>query len=187
MECWSLLLSPAGICLRWQIQPSTDMSAHTALFLGHAAMVDEDYDAALKHYSSAIELEPNNADCYSKRAAAQLKRSRFTDAVSDASASVKIEPSAKAYQRKAVACFNLQEYESACAAFNKAIELDGEGSRELRRWIRKCNAEINLEAAGAVAPTSSGSSTANPAAPAAGASSSAPAPIVDPSRVRHEW
>lgn len=179
------------------------MSAHNELFLGHAAMVDEDYEAAFKHYSSAIELEPNNADCYSKRAASQLKRCRFAEAASDATVALKIEPSAKAYQRKAIACFNLNEFESARAAFSKALEFEGIDTRELKRWVRKCDAEMQLEALGTATPApstdistgapsrtsdASASGAAAPSAsPPSAAAPSAAAPVIDPSRIRHEW
>jgi len=139
-------------------------------------MVDEDFEKALTHYSSAIDIEPTNADGYSKRAAAQLKRSRFTEAVSDATASIRIEPTPMAYMRKGLACFSLHEYESARAAFDKAIELGADG-RETKRWVRKCNAEIHLEAAGG----------ASSAVPAPTLPSSSAESIVDPSKIRHEW
>ena len=165
-------------------------AAAAELFLGHAAMVAEDYASALAHYSSAIEIEPNNADCYSKRAAAQLKRLRYTEAASDATASIKLKPSRKAYLRKGLACFALQEFESARAAFGKAIEVEGSGDLgELKRWMRKCDAELHLEKGGP-APAAAATSGANPAAPAAPMGSTAAGLqqlVFDPSRVRHEW
>ena len=54
----------------------------------------------------------------------------------------------KAYVRKGQASFALGEFEAAGAAFTKAIELGGgDSALELRRWVRKCDAEITLESA----------------------------------------
>ena len=164
-------------------------TADSALFLGHAAMVDEDFEVAFKHYTSAIEPDPNDADCYSKRSAADLKRSRFSDAMSDATASVKLAPTAKAYQRKGIACFNLGEFSSARNAFSQALELDGDGgSRELKRWVRKCDAEILLAASSAASPAAL-PVPSNTTAPTVGppSSSTAAAATVDPNKIRHEW
>ena len=58
-------------------------SAHDALFRGHACFVDEEYTEALKHYATAIEHAPGDADAYSKRAAAHLKLNNNTEAVAD--------------------------------------------------------------------------------------------------------
>ena len=59
-------------------------SAHDALFRGHACFVDEEYTEALKHYATAIEHAPGDADAYSKRAAAHLKLNNNTEAVAQA-------------------------------------------------------------------------------------------------------
>ncbi|KOO24709.1 suppressor of g2 allele of skp1-like protein [Chrysochromulina tobinii] len=156
---------------------------------GNAAFVDEEYETAISHYSKAIAANPEDADAFSKRAAAHLRLKRYTEAVSDATLSVKLLATPKAFQRKGQASFALGEYEAARAAFAKALELSGDG-RELKRWMRKCDAEIALEKAPptpvplAPAPPST---TANPAAPAPSAAPAAPAPTSDPSKIRHEW
>ena len=45
-----------------------------------------------------------------------------------------------------LACFHLDEFETAKAAFTKAVEASGENARQLpvyRKWIRKCDAELD--------------------------------------------
>ena len=150
---------------------------------GNAAYVDAEYEAAVKHYSSAI-ADGGSADAYSKRAAAHLQLAKYTEADSDATASLKLQPTLKAYWRKGQACFSLQEYESAKAAFAKAVEFDP-SSRELKRWKRKCDAELE-SATGATPPLTPVVPAAAAAPPASGGPSAPPA-TTDSSKVRHEW
>ena len=160
-----------------------------AIAAGNAAFVDEDYDAAVQGYSSAIEAEPSNADAFAKRAAVQLKLKRYTEAVSDATASIKLQATSKAYARKGQGSFALGEFEAARGAFAKALDmLQGtKGKMELERWVRKCDAEIALESAPASEPPVDISSAGvNPMAPPPAAAPSA-ASAADPNRIRHEW
>ncbi|KAL1503165.1 hypothetical protein AB1Y20_011224 [Prymnesium parvum] len=147
--------------------------AAAALFAGHAAMVDEEYEAAIAHYSEAIDRDSQCADAYSKRAAAHLQRRSFAAAAEDAAASVALTPTAKALEREGRARFGLADFVGARAAFVRAAELDG-ASREMARWVRKCDAELRLAA---VRGGGGGG------APSGGAAQ----PVSDPSKVRHEW
>ena len=142
---------------------------------GNAAFVDADYEAALQHYSAAI-AAGGSADAYSKRAAAQLQLARYTEAAADATASLKLQPTLKAHWRAGQACFALHQFEAARAAFADAAKLEP-SSRELKRWLRKCDAE--LESAAVAAPSA--------AMPAAAAPAPPPAPLTDSSKIRHEW
>eukprot|EP00322_Chrysochromulina_rotalis_P023429 CAMPEP_0115855812 /NCGR_PEP_ID=MMETSP0287-20121206/14733_1 /TAXON_ID=412157 /ORGANISM="Chrysochromulina rotalis, Strain UIO044" /LENGTH=358 /DNA_ID=CAMNT_0003309973 /DNA_START=17 /DNA_END=1093 /DNA_ORIENTATION=+ len=154
--------------------------------LGNAAYVDEEYEVAVGHYSQAIAADPNNADAFSKRAAAHLRLKRFTEAVSDATLSVKMHATPKALMRKGQGSFALGEFEAAHAAFTKALALAGDGSRELRRWMRKCEAELALEASPMPAPSAMPPKpAANPAAPPPAAAISQP--TSDPTKIRHDW
>lgn len=172
------------------------MSAAIAIAAGNSSYVDEEFEAAVSQYGAAIEAEPNNADALSKRAAAHLKLKRYTEAVADATASVKLQASTKAYARKGQGSFALGEFEAARAAFSKALELcnGSQAALELRRWMRKCDAEITLESAPpapAPAPAAAAPRTAvNPMAPppaAAAAASASAATVTDPNKIRHEW
>merc|ERR1712087_641434 len=107
------------------------MAEVQALFDGHAAFVDEEYEKAQQHYTHAIELDPQNPDAYAKRAAAFLKTGNHTEAISDADKSLNLQPTAKAYKRKGLACFALQEFKAARIAFKHALELGHNATREL--------------------------------------------------------
>ena len=77
-------------------------------------------------------MEPDNADAYCKRAAAQLKLQRHMQAAEDATAAVKLQPTPRAYSLKGQSSFHIGEYESARDAFNKALELLGGLPRSIR-------------------------------------------------------
>jgi Flp pilus assembly protein TadD len=51
--------------------------------LGNAAMVNEDFELAIKEFSLSIDLQNNNAVAYSNRAAAYLKQGQFQLALDD--------------------------------------------------------------------------------------------------------
>ena len=142
---------------------------------GNAAFVDADYEASLQHYTTAI-AGGGSADAYSKRAAAQLQLARYAEASADATASLKLQPTLKAHWRKGQACFSLHQFEAARAAFSDAAKLEP-SSRELKRWLRKCDAE--MESAAGAAPPSAMPPAAVPAPPVA--------PVTDSSKIRHEW
>lgn len=165
-----------------------------ALALANAAFVDEEYSVALQHYDAAVAEDPSSADALAKRAACYLKLGRHADAAADAAAACSLAPSTAGYRRAGLAHFGLGEFGKARAAFQSALDLSapaapGDASRELRRWIRKCAAEL--------APATDASPPAEPApnpfappgaSPARAGTSSSPAvPPPDPSKIRHEW
>jgi len=162
------------------------MPSNEALHDGNAAYVDEDYAVAIGHYSKAIAANPEDADAFSKRAAAHLQLKHYTEAVSDATVSVKLQATPKAFQRKGQAAFALGEYEAAKAAFTKALDFGADDGKVLRRWSRKCDAELALEAM-PPPPPPAGHVTDPMAPPPAAATAASTAMSSDPSKIRHDW
>mmetsp|Transcript_12205 Transcript_12205/g.31939 ORF Transcript_12205/g.31939 Transcript_12205/m.31939 type:complete len:380 (-) Transcript_12205:171-1310(-) len=164
----------------------------------NALFVDGEYDSALREYTRALDAEPDNAEYYAKRAVAHTELGNYIDAVADATKSIKLAPTLKAFLRKGEALFRLEEYDEAELAFRKGLDLVPD-SIILRRWLRKCQAERSPAIVAkprpmAVQPASSAVPPSAPATPAAlsapgGPAMSAPKPVPpsDPSRVRHEW
>lgn len=104
-------------------------------------------------------------------------------AVSDATRSVEMLPSAPAHRRVGLGCFALGAFARARAAFVSALELQPD-SVELRRWARKCDAELVAPAAqpnSAAATTASASATSDTPPPSPAAAR------LEASKVRHEW
>jgi len=115
--------------------------ASLAFTKGNAAFVDENYEEALSHYNEAIKIN-NNSDYYVKRSTCNYKLKNYIDAVSDANNAIKLNANnATAYLRKGMACFAIDEFETALIAFQKGLVLDSSNT-QFKTWIRKCEAEI---------------------------------------------
>jgi len=165
-------------------------AARDALFAGHSAFVDDDFELAVQRYSDALCADPNSADAFSSRAAARLKMHQHELALSDASRAVGITPSANSHKRVGLACFALGRFQDAREAFSSALELSSPRA-ELKRWVRKCDAELSSSGSAGTSGSSASTppTTAQPAAPppAAPPAPSATAQPTDPSKIRHEW
>ncbi|XP_057312977.1 protein SGT1 homolog [Hydractinia symbiolongicarpus] len=115
---------------------------------GNEAFVDENFDQAIQCYTEAIEICTDNADYYLKRCNAYIKKEDFSDAVKDADMSIKLNKmDVRPYQRKGFALFSLKQYKEALKAYEDALKID-ENNEQIKLWIRKCEAEINLSEKG---------------------------------------
>jgi len=149
----------------------------------NSVFVDEDYDTALDLYTQAVAAAPGCADLYVSRAQVHLKKDDFTSAISDANKAIELDATnSKAYFRKGVACFSMEEYTTAKVAFEKGRELDDKNA-QFKTWIRKCNAEIDEEMASeAAAPVAAAA-----AAPVAATPAVQPPPPKPVQRFRHDF
>lgn len=128
--------------------PNKDM-AEEHYATGAELLVDEDYAGAVEAFGAALTSAPGLVKAYNGRAAAFLKLAKFTEALQDANSALKLDPSnEQACFRKGAACFELEEFETALAAFKEGKGLlDASGKSEPKarpysRWIRKCEAEV---------------------------------------------
>ncbi|GFR43610.1 hypothetical protein Agub_g4707 [Astrephomene gubernaculifera] len=113
---------------------------------GDRLFVEEDYEGAANAYTEALLVDPSNARVYEARANAYIKLEQYSEANADATKALELSPSlAKAYLRKGVALFNMEEYEAAKEAFEAGYQLAPDNT--FRTWIRKCDAELDEEAA----------------------------------------
>ncbi|KAE8776410.1 Ankyrin-3 [Hordeum vulgare] len=77
--------------------------------LGAKAVERKDYAGALKFYSEAIKVDPEDATLYSNRSLCHLKSGEAHDALADAIACVNLQPDwAKGYYRKGAAFMSLK-------------------------------------------------------------------------------
>ncbi|KAK9866350.1 hypothetical protein WJX84_000684 [Apatococcus fuscideae] len=171
----------------------------------NGAFVEDDFETALELYGQAIAAsDPAQAgEIYAARAQTHLKLENFLEASGDAQRAINLDPKlGKAYLRRGIACFNLDEFEAAKAAFEAGQAL--EPTKAIyKTWIRKCNAELEDEmesfsadpagpaapAPPAAMPAAEPSSQPSPA-PAAAASQPAltpAAPAPQPLKYRHQW
>eukprot|EP00111_Clytia_hemisphaerica_P023360 TCONS_00068778-protein len=121
--------------------------------LGNEAFVDEDFTTSIKCYTEALELDKENFDYYLKRCNAYIKISNFSDALSDVNYSIQYNTeNSKAWQRKGLVLFSMEKFEEALEAYQKALELHGP-NEDIQKYIRKCEAEINLTKQGSADQT----------------------------------
>ncbi|KAL3689214.1 hypothetical protein R1sor_015523 [Riccia sorocarpa] len=115
------------------------------------AFLDEEYDGAVRLYREAIKLNPSNPELY-------------CDAVADAKEAIKLNQNlSQAHFRKGEACFHLEEYSTAKAAFEAGCKVDPNNSK-FQTWLSKCDAKLREEAGGdhQEAAVSSGSPSETP-------------------------
>ncbi|KAJ8767688.1 hypothetical protein K2173_018246 [Erythroxylum novogranatense] len=92
---------------------------------GNAAFSSGDYSAAIKHFSEAISLSPQNHVLYSNRSAAHASLQNYADALTDAKKTVELKPDwSKGYSRLGAAHLGLHQVQDAIAAYKKGLELD---------------------------------------------------------------
>eukprot|EP00191_Tetraselmis_sp_GSL018_P017085 CAMPEP_0177593460 /NCGR_PEP_ID=MMETSP0419_2-20121207/9161_1 /TAXON_ID=582737 /ORGANISM="Tetraselmis sp., Strain GSL018" /LENGTH=233 /DNA_ID=CAMNT_0019084507 /DNA_START=56 /DNA_END=757 /DNA_ORIENTATION=- len=125
---------------------------------GNAAYVDDDFSAAAAAYSSALQISgitaKTAAQIYSLRAQASIRMEDYVKAVYDANLAIQADGSLdKAYLRKGIACFYLEEYETAKSAFLSGLSHTSK-PEVFRLWLRKCEAELEEENAESVPSTS---------------------------------
>jgi len=157
-------------------------------------LVEEDYAGAVAEFTAALAIDGKSVKALTGRAAAHAKLNRWTDSLQDSNAALSLDPSCEvAYYRKGTACFELDEFETALAAFQKGESLlDASGkaepaARPYGRWIRKCEAEVEDDSdnnsddgdadAAALPLAASSATTATAAAPPSAPASSAPVAV----------
>jgi len=84
-----------------------------------------DNETAVRHYTKALELNPNYADVYLNRGSAYYFLGKYDEAIADYNKAIELNPNAAyAYSARAFAYYILGKYYEAIVAYNKAIELN---------------------------------------------------------------
>ena len=83
------------------------------------------YDAALKDFTKAIEIAPDNSEAYWARGVYYEYLSEHRKAIADLSKSIKLNPNfAKAYGQRGIAYGMMNRHSESIKDFKKALELD---------------------------------------------------------------
>ncbi|XP_057752286.1 hsp70-Hsp90 organizing protein 1-like [Arachis stenosperma] len=99
--------------------------ANEAKAKGNAAFSSGDYSAAVRHFSDAIALAPDNHVLYSNRSAAYASLHDYSNALSDAQKTVDLKPDwPKGYSRLGAAHLGLGHHHDAVSAYRKGLEVD---------------------------------------------------------------
>ncbi|KAL7421555.1 Hsp90 cochaperone [Cryptotrichosporon argae] len=118
---------------------------------GNTAFKAGDFATAVKHYTEAIKRLPTDPKAYNNRSAAYTKLLAFPEALKDADAAIKIDPTfIKAYIRKALVQQGMKELTAALETLQKATDADTERkhTRELEQNMAKVMMEVQAERAG---------------------------------------
>ncbi|KAL4422064.1 hypothetical protein ABPG77_004880, partial [Micractinium sp. CCAP 211/92] len=109
-----------------------------------AAVKSREYERALELYNQAVDAELT-AEVLAGRAAVHNKLNNHMEAAADASRAVELDGSlAAAHREKGLACYHLEEYESALDAFQEACTL--EPSKNIhRQWLNMCRVQLGEE------------------------------------------
>eukprot|EP01120_Amphizonella_sp_Union-15-10_P017108 TRINITY_DN9402_c0_g1_i1.p1 TRINITY_DN9402_c0_g1~~TRINITY_DN9402_c0_g1_i1.p1 ORF type:complete len:565 (+),score=142.25 TRINITY_DN9402_c0_g1_i1:49-1743(+) len=92
---------------------------------GNKAFIEKNYSEAIKLFTSAIELNPNDHVFYSNRSGAYASDGKYEEALKDAEKCIEIKSDwAKGYSRKATALVFLGDNDEAIEACKKGLELE---------------------------------------------------------------
>ncbi|KAK9450508.1 uncharacterized protein V1518DRAFT_214163 [Limtongia smithiae] len=118
---------------------------------GNRYVAARDYAAAVDAYTSAIAVDPTNKIYYSNRAAAYSASGKHDMAILDAEKALSIDIKyAKAYSRLGLAKFASGDPEGAMEAYEKGMEVEGNGGSDVMRKgyeTAKARVEEDLRAA----------------------------------------
>lgn len=92
---------------------------------GSEATSREDFQAAIKHFTKAIELNPKYIIAYAHRGLAYKNLRKYDEAIADYSKAIELDPKyMPAYANRGYAYQNLNRHTEAIADYSKAIELE---------------------------------------------------------------
>ncbi|KAL5098961.1 hypothetical protein RYX36_003288 [Vicia faba] len=99
--------------------------AEEAKAKGNAAFSAGDFSTAIRHFSEAIDLAPDNHVLYSNRSAAYASLQKYTEALADAKKTVQLKPQwVKGYSRLGAAHLGLSQFDDAIASYKKGLDFD---------------------------------------------------------------
>ncbi|KAH0644154.1 hypothetical protein KY284_032038 [Solanum tuberosum] len=100
-------------------------AADEAKSKGNAAFAAGNFTDAVRHFTEAINLSPNNHVLYSNRSAAYASLNKYSEALIDAEKTVELKLDwSKGYSRVGAAYLGLNNYNDAVLAYRKGLKID---------------------------------------------------------------
>jgi small glutamine-rich tetratricopeptide repeat-containing protein alpha len=129
-------------------------------------MKKKDYDAAIKHYSAALDVVPLNPIYLSNRAAAYSGQGKHQLAKEDAEMAVAADPNySKAWSRLGLANYLLGDAKGAMDAYKSGMDAEGGGSDVMRKGYETAKKKVEEEGGDVGAPDADRELPAGGAAP----------------------
>lgn len=102
-----------------------------------------EYDAAIRDYTKAVQINPNYAEAFNARGFIYDSQGKFEEAIKDFSSAIKADPTlADAYNNRGYSYNQTKEYDLAIQDFNKAIQYD---SKFAAAYNNRGSAKHNLK------------------------------------------
>ena len=109
---------------------------------GNKALESGDFEEAIRKYTEAIALDPDNHVLYSNRSAALTKIGRYLEALGDAEKTIGIKQDwPKGFSRKGTALCYLNRYEEAATVFMEGLEIDPD-NQQLKNGLEEANSHL---------------------------------------------
>jgi len=114
---------------------------------GNAAFSAQNYEEAVKHFTTAIGLDGNNHVLYSNRSAAYAAQKKYNEALADAEKTVTIKPDwAKGYSRKGLAQHYLGNLRGAVSTYEEGLKLEPSNA-QLQEGLKDAKNALEEQAA----------------------------------------
>jgi len=109
---------------------------------GNDCFSKKDFEGAIKWFSEAINVNPNNHVFYSNRSASYASLKQYEEALKDAKKTVELKSDwARGYSRLGAAHVGLHQYEEACEAYTKGLELEP-GNAQMKQALEEAKSEM---------------------------------------------
>ncbi len=137
MKCYNILIMKRLILILLILliflpTLSCSNSAQDYINKGYEHILDEDYEAALKDFNKAIEIDPRSVEAYNNRGIVLGIMGNHYRAIQDFNMAIDLKPSdSEAYKSRGVSKLYLQQKESGCLDLAKAEQMGFPGTTEL--------------------------------------------------------
>ena len=118
--------------------------AESERFKGNEFMREKDFAEAIKCYTKAIDLNPNEAATYSNRAMAYLKMKVYPKVIEDANKAIELDPVyVKAYHRRGKAYLATKKYALAIPDFQFILEKNPD-DKDINACLKEARQALNI-------------------------------------------